>query len=561
MQQSTALSILKTGANVFLTGSAGTGKTYVLNQYISYLKSRKIRTAVTASTGIAATHLNGLTLHSWSGIGVRMQLHSSDLSNMSKKKYLQNNLNKVKVLVIDEISMLHKKQLDLTDLVLRHFKGNNKPFGGVQVVFCGDFFQLPPVGDHGELNRDKFAFMSPAWVDANPVICYLTEQYRQTDSALNQILDQIRAGRISSSTIDMLKSATRSTSKIPPTRLYTHNADVDVINNQCLQELKGDTIHFKAKTTGNEKLVATLTSSVLADSDMALKKDARVMFVKNNYEVGYANGSLGRVVGFNSLKLPIVELTDGKRIEVAPEKWTVLEDTGKTLASFTQIPLRLAWAITVHKSQGMTLEAAEIDLSKTFERGQGYVALSRLKSLSTLQLLGLNTMALEVDGLAKKADVRFQELSDQAEQQYAKEDVEELAKSFVVKVGGITDEKEIKRQKGRIATASEKSSTLDVTKQAVERGDTIREIADQRGLTEATIIGHIGKLRKLHPEMNLSRFKPKSGVINKVKKALDIIKADDQFEKGNGISLGAIYNVTGKKVTYDNIKLALIFLD
>ena len=178
MQQEKALAILKSGKNAFLTGSAGTGKTYVLNQYIDYLKERKVKVAVTASTGIAATHMNGMTIHSWAGIGVKEFITQGNLTSMKSKKYLKDHLEKVKVLIIDEISMLHKNQINAVDVVLRYFKNNEEAFGGIQVVLCGDFFQLPPIGHQGETSKEKFAFMSEAWVKSNLAVCYLTEQYR-----------------------------------------------------------------------------------------------------------------------------------------------------------------------------------------------------------------------------------------------------------------------------------------------------------------------------------------------------------------------------------------------
>ncbi|MFT7113323.1 MAG: DNA replication protein DnaC, partial [Candidatus Azotimanducaceae bacterium] len=172
MLQDKALAILKSGANVFLTGSAGTGKTYVLNAYIAYLKARKVPVAVTASTGIAATHINGMTIHTWSGIGIKSEMQEHDFQALLGKKYLKDNLNNVRVLIVDEISMLHRKQFELVDQVLRRFKSVDAPFGGIQVVVSGDFFQLPPIGNNNEQNREKFAFMSQAWVQAQMNVCY-----------------------------------------------------------------------------------------------------------------------------------------------------------------------------------------------------------------------------------------------------------------------------------------------------------------------------------------------------------------------------------------------------
>src|SRR5690554_3920808 len=192
MDQDNALAIMKSGQNVFLTGSAGTGKSYVLNKYIEYLKIRKVPVAVTASTGIAATHMNGMTIHSWSGIGVKEKLSKANLLTMKTKQYLKKGIDRTRVLIVDEISMLHANQLNLVNQVLKFFKDNEEPFGGIQVVFSGDFFQLPPIGNPGEKSRDKFAFMSNAWVEAKPLVCYLHEQHRQESNRLNQILNEIR---------------------------------------------------------------------------------------------------------------------------------------------------------------------------------------------------------------------------------------------------------------------------------------------------------------------------------------------------------------------------------
>ena len=438
MEQSTALSILKSGKSVFLTGSAGAGKTYVLNQYIQYLKDRKVAVAVTASTGIAATHMKGTTIHSWAGIGIKESLTQRDLFYLNSRKPLKKQLEKVKVLIIDEISMLHRNQLDLVDQVLQFFKSKNKPFGGIQVVLCGDFFQLPPVGKPGERSSDKFSFMSRAFAETGFEVCYLTVQYRQNDGRLNKILNEIRSGQVSEYAVRLLQEARLTVMKDDwnPTKLFSHNLDVDTINDKHLGELPDEMVYFKAKTTGDKKIVEVLKKSVLTKENLGLKVGAKVMFIKNNAEQGYINGTTGEVTGFSEVGLPIVKTSDGVKITVSPEKWSVEEDDGIALASYSQIPLRLAWAITVHKSQGMTLDAVEMDLSKTFEMGQGYVALSRLKELSKLRLLGFNSTSLQVDGLAMKADIRFQELSRKAEAAFDEGEYAHEAKLFIKACGG-----------------------------------------------------------------------------------------------------------------------------
>ena len=298
MKQETALKLLKAGENVFLTGSAGAGKTYTLNQYIQYLKARKVPVAITASTGIAATHMNGMTIHTWAGIGIKDVLSDHDLKNMKERKYLKEHLENAQVLIIDEISMLHAKQLNLVNQVLKYFKESDEAFGGIQVIVAGDFFQLPPVGKSEERNRDKFCFMSEAWVEAKFRVCYLTEQHRQGNDILNDILNAIRSQSISQQHIQALEHTREQDIGDTFTRLYTHNADVDQINYQHLHAIATDGQQFDAKCDGNAKLVETLKSSVRAPESLVLKKHAKVMFVKNNFDVGYITGCLCVGVGF-----------------------------------------------------------------------------------------------------------------------------------------------------------------------------------------------------------------------------------------------------------------------
>ena len=557
MLQEKALAILKSGKNVFLTGSAGTGKTYVLNEYITYLKERKVTVAITASTGIAATHMNGMTIHSWAGIGVKEHLTKGNLASMKTKKYLKTHLEKVKVLIIDEISMLHKNQINLVNQVLQYFKENNNAFGGIQIVLSGDFFQLPPIGKPGETSRDKFSFMSEAWLKASLSVCYLTEQYRQSDNDLNLILNEIRQGGVSDKSYKQLNKASKNklTQEKEPTKLFTHNSDVDRINSEHLATLPGTPKTYRATTKGNKKLIETLKNSVLAGENLAFKIGAKVMFVKNDTEKRYVNGSMGTVLGFTDKGFPSVKLLNGKTITTEIEQWSINDDDGKTLASYNQIPLRLAWAITVHKCQGMTLDEAEIDLSKTFEKGQGYVALSRLKKLENLQLIGLNEMALSVDSLAQKADDRFKELSEDADDAHKLEELELLSSVFIRASGGITNPKEITKTKNKLKEkASGKLSTYEVTLIHLKQSVTLKDLAELRGLSVGTIAGPLIKIRKDHRYENLNFYKPKAAIIKKVKAAYD------ELPKSSTISLNAIYGKLAGKVSYDDIKLAVAFL-
>lgn len=567
MKQDTALKLLKAGENVFLTGSAGAGKTYTLNQYIQYLKARKIPVAITASTGIAATHMNGMTIHTWAGIGIKDQLSENDLKRMKERKYLREHLEKVQVLIIDEISMLHAKQFNLVNQVLQYFKGSAEAFGGIQVVASGDFFQLPPVGKNDELNRDKFAFMSEAWVEAKFRVCYLSEQHRQSDSVLDQILNAIRRQEVSDEQIQTLintKHQEHDTEIV--TRLYTHNLDVDRINEQQLDTISQKMHRFDAVLEGNEKLLETLKSSVRCPEQLILKKGAKVMFVKNNFDLGYVNGSIGEVIGFIEDEelgmMPQVRLNDGSSIAVEAETWSIENEVGKVVASLTQIPLRLAWAITIHKSQGMTLESAEIDLARTFENGQGYVALSRLKSIEGLKLLDFNPQALVLDRLAVKADARFKELSDEAEQHFAELDLSKQHEAFIRRTGGITNPNEIARLEKKLQgqKRSYSSDTLAETQALYEADYDIEDIASERQLTKSTVINHLSKLAKAG-SIDVERIRPEADELEKVRKAYKKIQkrnqADDLNDDGS-VKLRPLVSETG--LGYEQVRVALIFV-
>lgn len=420
MDQKTALDILKMGYNVFLTGPAGSGKTFVLNEYISYLKKNKITPAITASTGIAATHINGITIHAWSAMGIREQLDQKDLKKISRNLRFRNRMRKARVLVIDEISMLHAHQLDMVDVICRHFKNESLPFGGLQLVLCGDFFQLPPVQkDHNK--NVSFAFESHAWEQADMKICYLDEQHRQNDEHMINILNGIRKSDMDDYMLEML--AARIDAPVnrdkKPTRLYTHNCDVDRINMAELEKIEQKATAYQMHAEGNEKLIASLKSGCLAVESLKLKIGAQVMFVKNNFDAGYVNGTTGIVSGFDSeYKMPIVKTYSGKTITVNPEEW-LFEENDAIIARIRQVPLRLAWAITVHKSQGMSLDSVEIDLARAFEFGMGYVALSRARTLEGVRLFGINDMALLVNPVIGKFDERLVESSAEFENEIA----------------------------------------------------------------------------------------------------------------------------------------------
>lgn len=556
MKQKDALNILKAGKNVYLTGAAGSGKTYALNEYISYLKERGVSVGVTASTGIAATHIGGVTIHSWSGVGVKETLNEADVENLTQKEHLYKRFERTRVLVIDEVSMLSSRLFDFVERICRAMKRSEKPFGGMQVVLSGDFFQLPPISRDG--GDAEFINMSDAWKNMDVRVCYLDEQFRHEDSLLERILNEMRGCAVSPATHALLAEMCRkkSSDKLAPTRLYSHNADVDAENQRELDKLPGNGRTYEMLSKGKASIVESLKKSILAPEKLVLKKKALVMFVKNAFDNGYVNGTLGAVEDFDGTGMPIVRTFSGKRIFVSRVEWIVEED-GKIRAKVEQLPLRLAWAITVHKSQGMSLDAAEIDLSKAFVPGQGYVALSRLRRLDGLSLRGLNDMALKMHPQALKIDAHL--LSESAKwekvlMRFDETEMNEMHKLFLQRIGGMTDEKEIAKNKEKGAEpAGERISTYEKTRVFVTEGFSISEISKARGVTEGTIIAHLEKLKEKDPKIDLSAYK-------NILKENDFEIISEAFKKTKETKLGPVFNLLVGKYSYENLRLARLFL-
>jgi ATP-dependent exoDNAse (exonuclease V) alpha subunit len=558
MDQKTAETTLKLGYNVFITGSAGTGKTFILNNYISYLKERGIIPSIVASTGIAASHINGQTIHSFFGIGIKETLQPHEINNLVQRKHLISRFEKLKVLIIDEISMVSPELFSLMNILLQRFKFNSKPFGGIQVVISGDFFQLPPVS---KIQKEKiFAWQSEAWKELDLKTCYLQKKFRQTNGALIDILDDIRSGNISEKTILKLNENIQNKKATKTTKLYTHNLDVDRINLNELQKLKSKPINFIAETKGSKQNIETFFKNSLLMEELVLKKDAIVMFLKNDPDGRFINGTIGVVTGFTSFNMPIVSLSNNRNIFVGLEEWSKEDDSGREIVNIKQIPLRLAWAITTHKSQGMTIDNAEIDLSRAFMPGQGYVALSRLTSIDGLSLIGYNDLALKVDPLILHIDDYIKRASEETTKLIREiENKKKLFSEFILSNGGFVDKDRIKIQKKNLLK-NKKNLGYKKTKEFINKSSTLKELCKKRDLSINTVIDHLEKLKK--ENVDIDKYKPSKKLLKKVfvaKKNILNKNLSKDFLANGSVKLKSIYIELGEKVSYSDISLCLIF--
>ena len=377
--------LVAAGENVFLTGAGGTGKTTLTRRMIARDPDRF---AVTASTGIAALNAGGFTLHRWSGMmlgprdGQSNDSYLTDLINDPRRSVRKGfeRIRSCQSLVIDEISMLNGRTLDFLDFMCRQLRQSDTPFGGIQVIATGDFLQLPPVNK--TCNYD-WAFQSRAWQEANFRTVHLTEVKRQDDVEFVRSLSEFRFGVIGTTSANLLRPRIARFPDADLTRLFTHNVQVDKWNAYRLGEIDAEPTVFDAELTGPESQQQFLEKNLLTPRELVLKPTARVMFTVNSSEGGFVNGQTGVVADLGSRRI-IVE-SNGRLITVEPFTWN-FDSKDKTSATFTQFPLRLSSAVTVHKAQGLTLDSAYIDVRAAREPGQAYVALSRVRTLSGLHL-------------------------------------------------------------------------------------------------------------------------------------------------------------------------------
>ncbi|XP_037959629.1 ATP-dependent DNA helicase PIF1 [Teleopsis dalmanni] len=391
-EQLEVLHACKSGKNVFFTGSAGTGKSFLLKKIISTLPPDG--TVATASTGVAACLIGGVTLHAFAGIGTGESTLERCVQLASRSASAQG-WRKCKVLIIDEISMVDGKFFEKMEYVARHIRRNDRPFGGIQLILCGDFLQLPPVVSKEVLassQSQRFCFQSSTWEKCIQCVFELRNVHRQNDPEFIKILNHIRIGHVNEEIAKRLLATSKQkieANGILATQLCSHTNDANSINESKLENLSGEKILFRAEDS-DASMSKQLDSQVQAPSQLYLKLNAQVMLLKNiNVNTGLVNGARGVVIRIEK-GIPVVRFKNNVEYICKHEKWSI-KSVGGAIFSRRQIPLKLAWAFSIHKSQGLTLDCVEMSLSKVFEAGQAYVALSRAKSLDSLRVLDFDT--------------------------------------------------------------------------------------------------------------------------------------------------------------------------
>ncbi|XP_068056140.1 ATP-dependent DNA helicase PIF1 [Anomalospiza imberbis] len=395
-EQEAVLGAVRSGKSIFFTGSAGTGKSFLLKRIVGSLPPNV--TYPTASTGVAACHIGGTTLHAFAGIGSG-KAPLEQCIQLAERPGVRQHWLACQHLIIDEISMVDGKFFDKLEAVARAVRKRDEPFGGIQLIICGDFLQLPPVSKANE--ETKFCFQAKCWRKCIHINMELTEVRRQTDKTFVSILSAIRLGRCTEEvTRQLMQTAAHKSERdgILATRLCTHKDDVDITNERRLQQLPGE-VHVFEALDSDTMLVKLIDAQCPVGGRVELKLGAQVMLAKNlDVSQGLVNGARGVVVGFESEQkgLPKVKFLCGVTQLIKMEKWVIKGPSGVHL-SRQQLPLKLAWAISIHKSQGMSLDCVEISLSRVFESGQAYVALSRARSLAGLRVLDFDPKAVRAD--------------------------------------------------------------------------------------------------------------------------------------------------------------------
>lgn len=509
IEQRAVFNHLLRGKNLFLTGGGGVGKSYLLSVICEELpkwkkqwEDRIITVQMCAMTGCAALLLShrAKTLHSWSGIGLGKGTTKEIFVKIRRNAQAMRRWLSTDLLIIDEISMMTAELLDKLNELAKLVRKNKRPFGGIQLVLVGDFFQLPPIRKalESDPNQPLFAFEAESWSELMPEAYELTQIMRQKDEVFQTILKEARVGKLSQSSCSILEERYGQNwraGKIRPTLLFPRRAEVDLINDSNFRELKGRRetyearlvysgkapIGFDEKSEAFQRALQQFDSDAPYNKELSLVEDAQVMLIANiDPTLGLVNGSRGVIIGFCEVtSLPIVEFVNGVKEVIGRHSWPIEE---YTFISRTQVPLRLAYALTIHKAQGASLDCALVDIgSGNFEFGQAYVALSRVRSLEALYVYDFDPTVFKANGkvvsfysrLQSIAIADLQEAPPPSPAPVSTTTSTVLAKKQIIvhKEPAIIEENDIMK-KTTIATVTKAEQMLSDEKHADEPGET-----------------------------------------------------------------------------------------
>ena len=387
-----ALKLIYQKKNIFITGHAGTGKSYILTK----LKEHIPDLVITSTTGIAAVNVKGQTLHSWAGMGICNKPISNTVGKILKNKTLNTQIQNCNIIAVDEISMLDRRTFEYVNEVLKQVKDSDKPFGGIQVVFIGDFFQLPPVKENDSFSESNYCFESDVWNELDLQTVLLTKTYRQNEENLITALSHLRLNSLNNEDLKLLESRfyNDDDNLSDILHIFATNNEADRYNQFRFNSINSKQYDFEA--TDYTYFDTNILNYCKADKKISLKVGARVILLINlSFEKGLINGACGEVLEINDNSV-LVRFDNGFTSEIKKHEFEFYKND-KLIATRKQFPLRLAYGITIHKSQGMTLDKLVVDCSRIFEKGQTYVALSRIKTLNGLYLKNFNPNKIKTD--------------------------------------------------------------------------------------------------------------------------------------------------------------------
>ena len=530
--QTKAFHLLETNKNIFLTGAAGTGKSFLLR---CFLQNKPLKShPILASTGTAALLVDGRTFHSFFGLGI---LEGGREATVSRVLNIGTSLNRIRTaecIVIDEISMLSGETLATAEEIARLARENDDPWGGLRIIAVGDFAQLPPV-QQGNTEKD-WGFMHPVWTYTGFQPIYLQTPVRTTEPRLLSVLNDVREGNVTGQVASFLEDRRHPEGlAFEGTRLYPRRASADAYNRKRLATLPSEQREFPTTYVGNARGIEQLKKQCPVPEFLQLKVDALVMLRKNDtsFPYKYVNGTLGTVVSMTSSHL-ILRLFNDKTVDIEPEEFTLLDGNGKKRASACNFPVMLAWATTIHKAQGASIDRLMVNISGLWESGHAYVALSRAKSEEGLHVEHWEESSIFMDPHVQRL---YEEVL--SEWSTLSETLPDTLPSFELKKGG--------RPK-----AEAKVPNYKQTEELLKKKLSLTEIADVLGWKEGTIIGHIEKL--IRDEFDVPDFehlRPDMDEFDAIQTA---------FEDHGTEFLGTVYAKLRGEYSYEQLRLVRLFM-